>query len=279
MAYPSRELALDLTPSQISAAGDAAESRRIHWILRLGAAACFIGHGAFGIITKAAWVPYFGVVGIGSSTAYTLMPLVGTVDILMGVAVLFSPRPFILMYMVVWAGWTALLRPLTGEPFFETLERAGNYGVPLAMLLLIGVPTTLRGWFTGRDGVPARRDTIAWVLRGTTAVLLLGHGALQAITGKAMFATHYATLGLPASIVPALGSAEIIVAMLVLFVPSPALLVGVAIWKLATEALFPIAGSPIWEFIERGGSYTAPLALALLTMNRNASHITRGRST
>ena len=279
MAYPARELTLDLSQSSASRAGDAAESRRIHWILRLGAAACFIGHGAFGIITKAAWVPYFGIVGIESNTAYALMPLVGTVDILMGVAVLFSPRPFVLMYMVVWATWTALLRPLTGEPFFETLERAGNYGVPLAMLLVIGVPKTLRGWFTGRDGVAADRPTIAWVLRATTAFLLFGHGALQVITGKAVFATHYATLGLPASIIPALGSAEIIAAVLVLLKPNVPLLVGIAVWKLATEALFPVAGAPIWEFIERGGSYAAPLALALLLMNRNASHTTRGRST
>jgi hypothetical protein len=28
----------------------------VHWILRIGVAACFIGHGAFGIITKAAWM-------------------------------------------------------------------------------------------------------------------------------------------------------------------------------------------------------------------------------
>jgi hypothetical protein len=35
-------------------------------------------------------------------------------------------------------------------------------------------------------------------------------------------------------------------------------------WKLGTEALRPLAGEPIWEFIERGGSYGAPLALAWL---------------
>jgi hypothetical protein len=35
-------------------------------------------------------------------------------------------------------------------------------------------------------------------------------------------------------------------------------------WKLATEAFRPLAGEPIWEFIERGGSYGAPLALAWL---------------
>ena len=278
MASPAHELALDLAHTQPAALGDLAHARRIHWILRLGAAACFIGHGAFGIITKAAWVPYFGVVGIGSDLAYALMPVVGSIDILMGIAVLFSPRPFVLAYMTVWAMWTALLRPLTGEPFFETLERAGNYGVPLAMLLMLGWPRTMRGWFSGTDGVAADAKTIARVLRVTTAVLLFGHGALQAITDKAVFATHYAALGLPSAIVSTLGSAEIIAAVLVLVVPNPVVLVGIAIWKLATEALFPISGAPIWEFIERAGSYAAPLALALLTHKGNAFLTSRGTS-
>ena len=278
MAHPAPELTLDLAHTPPAALGNTAASRRLHWTLRLGAAACFMGHGAFGIITKAAWVPYFGVVGIGHDTAYALMPVVGTVDILMGVSVLISPRPFVLLYMAVWAMWTALLRPLTGEPIFETLERAGNYGVPLTMLLCIGWPKTFRGWFTGDGGVVADAKTIAWVLRGATALLLFGHGALQAITGKAQFATHYAALGLPPSIVSTLGSAEIIAAALVLFVPTPAVLVGIAIWKIATEALFPVSGAPIWEFIERGGSYAAPLALALLSRNGNAFLTSRGSS-
>jgi hypothetical protein len=189
-----------------------------------------------------------------------------------------SPRPFVLLYMAVWALWTALLRPLSGEPVFETLERASNYGVPLAMLLLIGWPTTARGWFTGFDGVVADARTIAWILRVTTALLLFGHGAPQAITGKAMFAAHYAALGLPATAVSTLGAAEVTAAVIVLFAPTPPLLVGIAIWKLATEALFPISGAPIWEFIERGGSYAAPLALALLSLKGNAFLTSRGNS-
>jgi hypothetical protein len=34
----------------------------------------------------------------------------------------------------------------------------------------------------------------------------------------------------------------------------------VVAWKLGTELRLP-AGEPIWEFVERGGSYGAPLAL------------------
>jgi hypothetical protein len=35
--------------------------------------------------------------------------------------------------------------------------------------------------------------------------------------------------------------------------------------RISTELLFPWAGDSVWELIERGGSYGAPLALMLLT--------------
>jgi hypothetical protein len=266
-------------PASALEALDEASTRRIHWALRVGAAACFIGHGAFGIITKAAWVPYFAVAGIPSDMAWTLMPVVGTIDVVMGIAVLLSPRPVVLLYMTAWALWTALLRPLAGESGFETMERAGNYGVPLALLLILGWPRSWRGWLRG-DGTPADGRTIMRVLQWTTAILLFGHGALAAVTEKPLFAEHYAVLGMPASIAPLVGYAEMLVASIVIVRPSVVLLTGIAVWKLVTEALFPIGGAPIWEFIERGGSYAAPIALALLFTHRARSRDTlRGRST
>src|SRR5688572_8341482 len=60
----------------------------IHWLLRIACVCEFIGHGAFGIITKAAWVPYFGFVGISPSVAYMLMPIIGMIDISLGLLVL-----------------------------------------------------------------------------------------------------------------------------------------------------------------------------------------------
>src|SRR6266851_5577053 len=57
------------------------DSGPLHWMLRLACAAEFIGHGAFGIITKAAWLPYFAVAGISAAWAWTLMPVIGVIDI------------------------------------------------------------------------------------------------------------------------------------------------------------------------------------------------------
>ena len=52
--------------------------------------------------------------------------------------------------------------------------------------------------------------------------------------------------------------------LLVFAWPARGLLIFVFVWKVGTEAFRPLAGEPIWEFIERGGSYAAPLALAWL---------------
>ena len=238
--------------------------RRVRWALRVGAAGCFIGHGAYGIITKSAWLPYFGVVGIQPDLAYRIMPIVGTVDILAGISVLFSPMPIVLLYMSVWGLWTAMLRPLSGESVFETVERAGNFMVPFALLMLtVAKP---------------RPATLARILQWATSLLLFGHGSLEAITRKAVFVNHYASIGLPATIAPYLGAAEILVAVIVLVYPSVALLVAIAVWKIATEALYPVSGTLIWEFVERAGSYAGPIALALLSSTTKLTSITTRRS-
>jgi hypothetical protein len=240
----------------------------------MGAAFCFIGHGAFGFITKAAWVPYFAVVGIPEAWAWRLMPIVGAVDVMAGMAVLFAPRGLPLVYMTVWALWTALLRPLSGEPVFETLERAGNYGVPFALILLTAMPRSLVGLGSRLDtpSIDDRPLNLArQALQWSTVLLLLGHGALG-VANKAMLTSHYAAIGLPADTTVIVGWFEIALAVAVAVRPMTGPLLFVAAWKLATEFLFVTAGAPIWEFVERAGSYAAPIALALLLRARVRSN-------
>jgi hypothetical protein len=245
---------------------------RVFEVLRIAAAMCFVGHGAFGFITKAGWVAYFQVVGIDAGLAYSLMPIVGLVDVLLGLSVLVWPTKAACAYMALWGLWTALLRPLANQGVAEALERAGNYGVPLA-LLLIGLHGFPRGRWLARmtptvlDDQAAGR--IAWVLRVTTATLLLGHGLLAA-AGKPLLLMHLFTLGIgdaglsTATMLARQGGFEIALAVAVLLAPGRALLLFACGWKIGTELLFPLAGDSLWEFIERGGSYGAPLALLVL---------------
>ena len=248
----------------------------LHWVLRIAAAMCFIGHGAFGIRMKAAWVNYFLSLGFTEGVAWRLMPIVGTVDIMMGIFVLLSPCRAVLLWMTFWATFTAFLRPLAGEPFWETLERAGNYGIPLAFLAMSGWARTWREWFepitpSPRDSfAPARLDRTAWILRISAGLLFIGHGGFGAFMQKKMLAEQYASVGLSSfpggasALVPMVGWFELLLGVAVILSPIPILLVLMCAWKIATELLYPASGAPWWEFIERGGSYAAPLGLLIL---------------
>ncbi|MEP7001405.1 MAG: hypothetical protein ABI969_13055 [bacterium] len=241
-------------------------SESAYWILRIGAALCFIGHGAFGFITKAAWLPYFAVMGIPERWAWKMMPIVGAIDVTAGMAVLFAPRGLPLVYMSVWALFTALLRPVAGEGVLESFERAGNYGVPMALLAMTSMPRSVRALLDPREipSIDANMiERVTAVLKWTTVLLLGAHG-LIGVVGKATLATHYGALGLPSGITPIVGWFEVALAAVIAVRPTPGLLMFVAAWKVATESLFIVAGAPVWEVVERAGSFAAPLALAAL---------------
>lgn len=243
-------------------------SNVLPWVLRVGVAGCFIGHGAFGIITKSAWLPYFAVAGIGEETAWSMMPIVGAMDIVMGILALLWPCRALYIWAGLWATWTALLRPLSGEPIWEFLERAGNYGVPFAILVVVGTSGSLFGRLPGvwPNLDEQKRERLFLVLRVTTYTLLAGHAGLGLFVQKAGLANHYAALGLgnATAMVPFIGAAEFFAVAIAVLLPRPGVFLGICVWKIATESLFVASGAPFWEVIERFGSYAAPLAVAIL---------------
>lgn len=239
---------------------------RIWNVLRIGAALCFIGHGAFGLLRKEAWLPFFAIFGIGAEAAHYLMPLVGGIDIALGIMALVSPRPVVFAYMAVWAVWTAALRPLSGDSFAELTERAGNYGVPMVLLLMALPRPSVRAWLArihAEDLPTLDTRRVTQLLVATTTLLLAGHGFIG-LAGSPLLAAHYQSVGLSASLVPTIGALEISAALALALRPSVSLALVICGWKLASESLFLAAGAPMWEVIERGGSYAAPLALAMV---------------
>ncbi|HTI89535.1 MAG TPA: DoxX family membrane protein [Puia sp.] len=271
----------------LSGSGLTESAHRMHYILRIASAMCFIGHGVFGIITKPIWCNYFAVFGIGHDLAYTLMPVVGTVDITMGLILLFYPIRVIPAWLVVWGIVTASMRPLSGEPFAEMIERAGNFGAPLALLMLGGtamwgagsaagsgsgvagarggeVMSKIRYWFSRLDPNPqpdARTiSRVALCLRIVVFLLLVGHGWLN-LTEKKGLIQQYTNLGFsnPANTALFAGMFEILAGLAILIRPVRPLLVALFIWKMGTELFYP--KYEIVEWVERGGSYGALLAL------------------
>jgi hypothetical protein len=244
---------------------------KLHWLFRLALCGEFVGHGAFGVMTKQAWVPYFTLFGFPEAWAWTVMPVVGSVDITLGVVALIAPTRAGLLYMGCWGLFTALLRPLAGEGGWEWLERSYNFGVPFLMLWVHGWDTHIRSWFTVITEVPrltvARAQTAQWALRGIMASMLIGHGAFGLVMGKANLLRFYDAAGFGGFGVPllsvsaAIGGFEMLLGVWCLETTWPAFFLFVGAWKVGTEFLHVPAQvyGAWWEVLERGSSYAAPL--------------------
>jgi uncharacterized membrane protein YphA (DoxX/SURF4 family) len=257
----------DLVPGGLTA-----PAHHMHITLRVASAMCLIGHGAFGIITKPIWCNYFAVAGIGHDLAYRLMPVVGIADILMGLSLLWYPTRAVLAWLVIWGSITALMRPLSGEPFAEVIERAGNYGAPLALLLLSGWrPLLARPDARPQPGT-ARFVRVAGVLRVAVFLILAGHGWLNWIGKKGLIA-QYTGLGFPhpIAVAHAVGIFELVAAVALLVKPVRPLLLVLLVWKMGTELFYP--HWELFEWVERSGSYGCLLALWLALGNNKPSVI------
>jgi hypothetical protein len=244
-------------------------NQKLHYTLRIATAMCFIGHGAFGIITKPIWCNYFAVFGIGKTMAYHLMPWLGSVDILLGVVFLFYPIRAIAAWLVIWGTVTASLRPLSGEPFAELIERAGNFGAPLVLLLLSGgVEPTFKSLFAPISPKAEISDAVfkqaALCLRIVAFLLLAGHGWLNIIEKNSLL-KQYTSLGFAnaPAVAHVVGTFEILAACTALIKPLRPVLLLFLIWKAGSELFYP--HWELFEWVERGGSYGAILALWFIT--------------
>ncbi|MBI2450445.1 MAG: hypothetical protein HYV47_02840 [Candidatus Nealsonbacteria bacterium] len=122
----------------------------ISLVLRIAVAGEFLGHGVFALQGKKAWVEWFSIFGISDpGVATKLLFLLGILDIALAALVLIKPIRIALLWMAFWGFWTALLRPIVGEPIWDFVERWANWGAPLALLLIIGWPKNWKEWLSG----------------------------------------------------------------------------------------------------------------------------------
>ena len=123
-------------------------NKTVEWILRIAIAGEFLGHGMFALQGKEGWFKYFQAVGItGEQTIVTLLLIVGVIDVALALLILIRPIPISLLYMALWGLWTAMIRwPIGPDPVWDFVERWANWGAPLALLVLLGWPKSLKEW-------------------------------------------------------------------------------------------------------------------------------------
>jgi hypothetical protein len=107
------------------------------WALRIGVAGEFLGHGILAIHGKADWIKWTEQLsGMDTGMATKFILIVGIVDVLVALVVLFKPIKPVVLWAIFWGFWTALVRPLVGMPVWDFVERFANWGAPLALLFL-----------------------------------------------------------------------------------------------------------------------------------------------
>ena len=106
---------------------------KIEWVLRIGVFGTFLGHGLLAISVNPSWIPYLVTLGFTAKQAQFIMPVIGSVDVVVALWVLLKPNKYVVLWAVFWALATAIIRPLSGELFLTFVERAANWAVPLAL--------------------------------------------------------------------------------------------------------------------------------------------------
>lgn len=109
-------------------------NKKIEWILRVGVAGEFLGHGVLAVMGKADWIKWTQqLTGMDVGMATNFILLVGIMDIVLAAIVLYKPVKPLLLWMAFWGFWTALLRPIVGQEIWDFIERFANWAAPLAL--------------------------------------------------------------------------------------------------------------------------------------------------
>lgn len=109
---------------------------------------------------------------------------------------------------------------------------------------------------------------VEWVLRISLFGEFLGHGIFAIQLKKRFLEMLTAFTGitgdLASTLMKTIGTIDIIVAVLAIIKPFRIILIYATVWGFLTALARPIAGDPIWDFVERWANVGVPLALLLI---------------
>ena len=112
-------------------------TKRLELLLRIAVCMTFFGHGMVALGGSVKWLVYLETVGFSIETAKDLILAIGALDLVVALVILFKPYKYVVLWAVIWAFSTALIRPISGEPIWAFIERGANFGAPLVLFLLL----------------------------------------------------------------------------------------------------------------------------------------------
>lgn len=122
--------------------------KTLEWILRIALFGEFFGHGIFAIQLKPRFLEMLtAFTGITGELAKNILTAIGYLDIVTAFLAILFPLRLILIWASLWGFLTALARPIAGDPIWDFIERWANWGVPLALLYVRGLPKKLKDLF------------------------------------------------------------------------------------------------------------------------------------
>jgi len=118
-----------------------------------------------------------------------------------------------------------------------------------------------------RENLLRKFDGMDWILRIAVAGEFIGHGVFG-LQAKQSWIPYLTSVGVSTDtaviLLPLIGALYITLGILVLIRPFRIALLWMTFWAFATALIRPIAGEPIWDFVERFANIGAPMALLYL---------------
>jgi hypothetical protein len=126
-------------------------NKKLEIIARIGIFGTFLGHGIAAISVNPKWLPLLTCFGFTTDEAKMIMPIIGTLDVVVAIVILIYPIRIVLFWAILWTFSTAIMRPISGGENIEFVERAANWCLPLVLLFLQGFPKNIKTLFTIRN--------------------------------------------------------------------------------------------------------------------------------
>jgi hypothetical protein len=113
----------------------------------------------------------------------------------------------------------------------------------------------------------SRTRVLDLMMRVAMACMFVGHG-IYACSVKSEWIPLLTTFGFTDDtairLLPVIGVMDIIVAVTLLLYPFRAVMIWAFVWPFLAALSRPLAGAPIWDFVERAANWMLPLAFFLL---------------